>query len=78
MAFRRHHLHDGVATKVPVQVLRHHNWHREILGALNNVAWDTNVREEAAHIALEDRLGNIKCNVRTYIEECPAKLLNCH
>lgn len=78
MAFRGHHLHNGVATKVLVQVLRHHNWHRKILGALNNVAWDSNKREEAAHIALEDCLGNTKCNVWTYIEECPTKLLNCH
>jgi hypothetical protein len=78
MAFGGHHLNNGLTTKVPVQVLRHGHWNCKILGALNNVAWDTNKWEEVAHITLEDRLGNTECNVWTYIEECPAKFLNCH
>lgn len=78
VAFRWHHLNNRITAKVLVQVLRHNDWHCKILGALNDVAWDTNEWEEAAHIALEDRLGNAKCNIWTYVEECPAELLHCH
>lgn len=78
MAFGGHHLDNGVTAKMPVQVLRHDHWNCKILGALNNVAWNTNKWEQAAHITLEDGLGDTQCNVRTYIEERPAELLNRH
>ena len=58
MAFRWHHLNNRITAEVLVQVLRHDDWHCKILCALNDVAWDTNEREEAAHIALEYCLGN--------------------
>lgn len=78
VAVRLHHLHDGVAAEVAVEVLRNHHRDRHVLHALDDVAGDRDEAEYVSHVTLEDGLGHAQGYVRPHVEQGSTKLLNCN
>lgn len=78
MPFRGHHLHDGLAAKVGVDVLSHGHRHRQVLGALNYVAGHGDPRQETSEVEVEDCPEHAQGYVGSHVEQCPAELLHRH
>lgn len=78
VALRAHDLDDGLAVEVPVEVLGDGDGHGQVLGALQDVAWDGDHPQVLPQIAHEDRLGHAQRDVRSDVEQRPAELLDRH
>lgn len=68
VTLRRHDLHDGLSAEIHLQIFRHHNGRRQVLGALNDVAGHRDVAQDWPHVELEYGLRQTQRYVRSHVE----------
>lgn len=59
-----------------VEILRHRNWDRQVLGALNDMARDYHAGQKMSQIKSKDGSKHTQSYVRPHVEQGPAEFLH--